>query len=133
MRERLVGQAKRLGIVSCYRNEPLRNIARRMADDDISALVVVESDGALAGIITRSDVLRAGLSTPDWPNEPAERFMTDKVVAVAPDTSLSEVMALLLSRHIHRVVVVREDGSRQVPIAVISDSDLVCEMADEVE
>lgn len=133
MRDRPVGQAKRLGILSCPRREPLRNIARRMADDDISALVVVESDGALAGIITRSDILRAGLSAPDWPNEPAEKFMTDKVVAVTPDTLLSEVMALLLSRHIHRVVVVREESGRRVPIAVISDSDLVCEMADEVE
>lgn len=132
MKNKLVGQAKRLGILSCGRHEPLKNIARRMADDDISALVVVEADGSLAGIISRSDVLRAGLGSPDWANEPAEHFMTDKVVTVTPDATLADVMNILLSRHIHRVVVVREDQGRTVPIAVVSNSDLVCEMADMV-
>lgn len=132
MRNKLVGQAKRLGIVSCRRNDPLRNIARRMADDDISALVVIEDDGTLAGIISRSDVLRAGLESPNWTDEPAEAYMTEKVVTVLPETRLEDVMRLLLGKHIHRVVVVRPDQDRQVPVAVVSDSDLVCDMADEV-
>ena len=59
MKDRTVLQAKRLGIVSCQRQDALGGIAQRMADDDISALVVVNPADDLAGIISRSDLLRA--------------------------------------------------------------------------
>ncbi len=128
MKSRTVLEAKRLGIVSCQGADPLEIIARRMADDDISALVVTDAQGYLAGIISRSDLLRAYIEAHDWRSEPVERFMTREVVWVTPDTLLSEAAEMLLGRHIHRVVVVRpeEDGLR--PIAVVSDSDLVCDM-----
>ncbi|MEZ4770326.1 MAG: CBS domain-containing protein [Caldilineales bacterium] len=131
MKNRTVLQAKRLGIVSCKRQDALGDIAQRMADDDISALVVVNAAGDLAGIISRSDLLRAYMENPeDWRTLPAEMYMTQEVVTVAPNDRLLDAANLLLSNHIHRVVVVQEGESGRVPIAVISDSDLVCDMAD---
>ncbi len=55
--------------------------------------------------------------------------MTREVVWVTPDTLLSEAAQLLLGRHIHRVVVVRQEEDGLRPIAVVSDSDLVIDMA----
>ena len=131
MKNRTVLQAKRLGIVSCKRQEALGDIAQRMADDDISALVVVNAAGDLAGIISRSDLLRAYMENPDdWRTLPAETYMTQDVVTVAPTDRLLDAASLLLSNHIHRVVVVQEGEGGKHPIAVISDSDLVCDMAD---
>lgn len=130
IKDRPVLQAKRLGIVSCRGGDRLSKIVRRMADDDISALVVVDDEGFLVGIITRSDVLKAHLSTQDWRSEPVERFMTRDVLTVTPEATLEKVMHMLVESRIHRVVVVREQEGHFVPIAVISDSDLVCEMAD---
>jgi CBS domain-containing protein len=133
IKNRVVSQAKRLGIVSCQADDRLRKIVRRMADDDISALVVTDQEGYLAGIITRSDLISAQMASPDWRVEPVERFMTRQVITVTPDATLHQVMEILLDKHIHRVVVVREEeDGRKIPIAVISDSDLVCEMADAV-
>ena len=129
---RTVAQAKRLGIVSCRGSDRLAQIATRMADDDISALVVVDHDGLLAGIISRVDLLRACVESRDWRQEPVERYMTREVITVAPDSYLDEVLEILLTRQIHRVVVVREENGGQRPIAIISDSDLVCEMADDI-
>lgn len=129
---RTVAQAKRLGIVSCRGSDRLAQIATRMADDDISALVVVDDDGFLVGIISRVDLLRACVESRDWRQEPVERHMTREVLTVAPDSYLDEVLEILLTRQIHRVVVVREENGGQRPIAVISDSDLVCEMADDI-
>ena len=131
MKSRTVLQAKRLGIVSCRGSDPLEAIAERMADDDISALVVTNASGHLSGIISRSDLLRAYIEAPDWRTEPVERFMTREVVWVTPDTLLSEAAQLLLGRHIHRVVVVRQEEDGLRPIAVLSDSDLVCDMVGE--
>lgn len=130
LKQRSVLQAKRLGTVDCRATDSLENIARCMADDDISGLVVTDADGYLIGIITRSDVLRAGLESPDWRSEPAANYMTRDVVTVTPEARLEDVMHLLLGRHIHRVVVVAMEQDRPRPIAVISDSDLVIEMVD---
>lgn len=130
MKERTVLQAKRLGIVSCQRADVLGAIAQRMADDDISALVVVNPAGELAGIISRSDLLRAYLEQPnDWRGLSAEDYMTRDVVTVAPTDRLVDAASLMLGKHIHRVVVVQEEERGRLPIAVISDSDLVCDMA----
>ena len=132
MKTRTVLEAKRLGIVSCKGSDRLDKIAIRMADDDISALVVTDDNGHLAGIISRSDLLRAYLESTDWRAETAQQFMTREVVWVTPDTLLSDAAHLLLGRHIHRVVVVRHEENGMRPIAVVSDSDLVCDMAGEL-
>ena len=128
MKTRTVLEAKRLGIVSCKGSDPLDKIAARIADDDISALVVTDDQGYLSGIISRSDLLRAYVESNNWRVEPVERFMTREVVWVTPDTLLSEAAQLLLGRHIHRVVVVRQEDDGLRPIAVVSDSDLVIDM-----
>jgi CBS domain-containing protein len=103
-----------------------------MADDDISALVVVDDQELLTGIISRADLLRACVESPDWRQEVVERYMTRDVITITPDSYLDEVLELLLTKGIHRVVVVREENGGHRPIAVISDSDLVCEMADKI-
>lgn len=128
MKSRTVLEAKRLGIVSCRETDPLEQVANRMADDDISALVVTDAQGHLAGIISRSDLLRAYVEAMDWRAASVEQFMTREVVWVTPDTLLADAAQLLLGRHIHRVVVVRQEEDGLRPIAVLSDSDLVCEM-----
>jgi CBS domain-containing protein len=130
MKSRTVLQAKRLGIVSCHGDDTLDSIVRRMADDDISALVVTDSTGYLEGIITRSDVLRAYAHSEDWRADTVQQHMTRSVITVTPETRLVEAADLLVHKHIHRVVVVREEEGGHRPIAVISDSDLVCDMAD---
>lgn len=132
MKSRTVLQAKRLGIVSCSGSDRLGKIAARMADEDISALVVTDAGGYLTGIISRSDLLRAYVEALDWRAASVEEFMTRGVVTVSPDTLLSEAATLLLGRHIHRVVVVRPEEEGLRPIAVLSDSDLVCELATSV-
>jgi CBS domain-containing protein len=131
MENQTVLEAKRLGIVSCQRTALLGAIAQRMADDDISALVVVNEDGTLAGIISRSDMLRAYLENQGtWASLPVDAYMTRAVVVVKPSDRLLDAARLMLGQHIHRVVVVNETDRGLLPIAVISDSDLVCDMAD---
>ncbi|MER2600713.1 MAG: CBS domain-containing protein [Caldilineales bacterium] len=128
MKSRTVLDAKRLGITGCRSSDPLEKIAIRIADDDISALVVTNSAGYLEGIISRSDLLRAYVEAEDWRTRPVADYMTRHVVTVAADTPLTDAAELLLGKHIHRVVVVRREDNGLRPIAVVSDSDLVCDM-----
>ena len=128
-----VTAAKRLGIVYCHPSATLHEVVTTLVTEDISCLVVVDEKGLLEGVISRTDVVRAAIAKPDdWPTEICHDWMTRDVVTIAPDALLEEAAILLQEKHIHRVVVVESEGSRWRPIAVVSDSDVVYDMADQV-
>lgn len=121
-------EAKRYGIYSCYHNTPLLEAARKMVTEDISSLVVLDNEGFLTGIITRTDLVRAYLKDDSWEDLPVSDYMSSEVVTVDPKATLMEVASLLQEKHIHRVVVVRVEDGKQRAVAVVSDSDLVYHM-----
>jgi CBS domain-containing protein len=127
--DQTVLEAKRIGVYSCKLDCKLGEAVRNMVDEDISALVVVDDARCLAGIITRTDLLRAWVQSANWEAEAVEKYMNPNVVTVSETARLSTVVELLLEKHIHRVVVVREEeeGKRR-PIAVVSSADLVYHM-----
>ena len=129
---RTVLEAKRLGCYCCKAGASLLDAARKMVQEDVSALVVTDPDKYLAGIITRTDLLRARLEHEEWASLPVETFMSRNVVTVTPDTTLNMVAELVVEHHIHRVVAVQEEEEgKQRPISVISDSDLVYHLVKE--
>jgi CBS domain-containing protein len=123
-----VMQAKRLGVLTCARDTTLVAAAQRMTGEDVSALVVVDEDGGLAGIISRTDLLRAWEKGGQWANRTVEQYMSRNVVTVGLDSTLGEVTDLLLEGRIHRVVVVRYEGDKVRPVGVVSAADVVYHM-----
>jgi CBS domain-containing protein len=130
---RTVLEAKRFGCHSCASDAPLIDAVTRMVEHDISSLVVTDAEGCLAGIITRSDVLRGYLASDEWQRQPVGDFMTRDVVTVTPEDLLASVANLLLEHHIHRVVVVRDENGKHKPLAVVSDTDLIYHMVKEID
>jgi CBS domain-containing protein len=128
-KDQTVIEAKRFGVLSCNQNQTLAEAVRRMVEEDVSALVVLDIDGFLAGIITRTDLLSALTKYAEWENHLVGDFMNREVVVVSPHTTLIQVAHLLVEKGIHRVVVVREEQGKQRPISVISAADLVYHMA----
>jgi CBS domain-containing protein len=133
MKQLPVIEAKRFGVLTCRPDETLVAAARRMADHTISALVVVNADGVLLGLLSRTDLVAACYQWDDWADHTVEEVMSREVVTVFPDEPLGRVMELLLDRHIHRVVIVEPrlhyrpaDGPR--PLGVISAADLLYHM-----
>ncbi|MBI1298686.1 CBS domain-containing protein [bacterium] len=131
MKTLTVLRAKRYGVYTCHMDLSLHEAARKMVDEDISSLVVVDDDGVLLGILTRVDLMRARHHSDDWGSLSVGSVMSPNVVTVHPEETLDTVMALLLDRHIHRVVVVREEADGVHPIAVLSAADIVYHMARE--
>jgi CBS domain-containing protein len=126
--DQTVLQAKRFGIFSCSQDETLQVAARRMVEEDISALVVVDKDGYLVGIITRIDLLRALTKLEDWEKHPVKDYMNPEVITVTPQTQLTRVAELLVDKQIHRVVVARDEEGKKKPVSVVSAADLVYHM-----
>ncbi len=121
-------QAKRFGVYSCSKENTLLEAAQRMVEEDISALVVVDEEGFLAGIITRTDMMRALVSMEDWEKHKVSSLMSPEVVTVTSQTNLLRVAEILLDQQIHRVVAVREEGGKKRPISVVSTADIVYHM-----
>jgi len=132
MKDVSVLAAKRLGISQCVCDTTIGDIARKMDREDISSLVVVDEDGLLKGIVTRTDVVRAALEKPEnWEETVCCDWMTADVITVKPTTSLASTAHILQSQSIHRVVVVQPEGEHLRPIAVLSDSDVIYHLVNQ--
>jgi signal-transduction protein with cAMP-binding, CBS, and nucleotidyltransferase domain len=133
LKDLTVLQAKRYGIFNCQPNTPLIDAARTMVEEDISGLVVVDQDGYLEGIFTRTDLLRAVTTSGEWYNLSVGQFMTRQVITVMPHDHINDVVALLMDRQIHRVVIVLKENEKLRPVGVISDADLVYHLTREIK
>jgi CBS domain-containing protein len=87
----------------------LSHAARQMTDRGVRALPVCDGD-RLAGIITDWDVTRAVATDRDAADHTLSEYMSREVVAVEPDTQLTEASEIMCDCGIHHLVV--RDGER---------------------
>lgn len=134
MLDRVVGDVMHKGVVTCRRETPIQDVARQMTEQDISALVVVDSDGGLAGIISRTDLVNARLYEQYWKHWrglTAGHIMTGDVVTVAASDTVAVASKAMMEKKIHRVVVTDNSEGVTRPIGVLSITDIVRDMAED--
>lgn len=130
--DRLVGEVMHQGVLTCRRETPVQDVARQMSEQDISALVVVNDDGNMIGLISRTDLVNARLYEQYWKHWrglTAGHIMVTDVVAVRPNDTMQTASKLMMERRIHRVVVVEDAGEGVKPIGVLSVTDVVRDIA----
>jgi len=125
-------EAKRYGVFTSEGRVTLADAIRHMVDEDVSALVITDEQGYLAGILSRTDVIRAAIQHPDWAERLVEEYMNAEVVTVPIQTSLRDVAEILLDHRIHRIVVVREEDGKKQPLSVIAAADIIYHLAKEI-
>ena len=109
---------------------PLPEVADLLDRFDISGLPVVDHEGSLVGVISQTDLLRARAAQDlwdQWPGLTARHLMTSPALTATVRTSVYEAVTRLEANHVHRLVIVDDDGT--TPIGVISTTDLVRAMA----
>lgn len=112
---------------------PLAEAARLMDEHRISGLPVVDGAGRLVGVVSQTDLLRARATEylwANWPGLAVRHLMSKPALTVHRDTPLADAARKMERHHVHRLVVV-SDSDEQLPIGVISTSDLVRAMAHE--
>jgi CBS domain-containing protein len=114
------------GIVVCRDDTSLAATARAMTERRSRAVVVVDSQGRLQGVITGYDLLP--LIDSDLARETVSSHMKAPLT-ITPDASLREAADLMLRRHVHRLVVVDPASPDGLPLGVISTSDIIVGMA----
>ncbi len=120
-----------LDLVVVRANAPLDQAAEMMDRHRISGLPVVDSAGALVGVLSQADLVRARSTEylwANWPGLAVRHLMTTPPITVRRSTPLSVAAARMERHHIHRLVVVADDDET-LPIGILSTTDLVHDMA----
>lgn len=129
-KQELVRDLMSARVATCQRDTPIPQVARQMRDLDVSALIVVDADGLMEGIISRTDLVTLRAHDEYWHGLRAEHVMVSNVVCVTPDTPLADALALLLAKKIHRLVVVEDCNQHGKPLGIFSITDVVRDMAE---
>jgi CBS domain-containing protein len=125
-----VAEVMHSGVVTCTADTPIPLVARLMTQSDVSAVPVVDQDGFLVGIITRTDLVNLRAHDDYWREMLAEHVMMREVATILPGDTVAEASQRMSERKIHRVIVVEVDqAGRAKPIGVISQTDVVRDMA----
>lgn len=129
-------------VVSVAWDLPLVDVARIMADQEVSGVPVLDSSGTVAGVISVKDFLtRMGVRdklhlmgiiaecmgsghciTPSIGAKRADEIMSSPAVCVGRDTSLAEIASMLTTKKIGRVPVVDARGRLE---GIVSKTDMI--------
>ena len=126
-------------VITVGRGASLKEAARRMIEAGVSGLVVTDIDGALKGVVTEADFVKAESDrraakrarllrwlTPDPEIPSVERLvgdvMTADVVTLGPDTDHAEAARVMRRAGIKRIPIVDENGRL---LGILSRSDIL--------
>lgn len=127
MSEKRVRDIMHKGVIACHPNTAVAEVVRVLADTEVHGVVVTGAAGELAGIISHMDVIP--LYNKELEGKTAADIMTKDVITVSLDASVQEAMQLMVTRHIHRLVVSdRNEKGLLVPVGVLSTTDIVRDM-----
>ncbi|MCA0419179.1 CBS domain-containing protein [Bosea beijingensis] len=97
-------------VISVQPHRTLAEAIRTLSEKRIGAVVVMGADGALVGILSERDIIRAlGELGASALESAVSRSMTSKVVTCRPQTSVDELMEIMTTGRFRHVPVV-ENG-----------------------
>ena len=91
----------------------------------ITGLPVVDDNGALVGVLSQTDLVRARANqhlVSNWPGLAVGQIMTKPALTIAASATIEEAAKEMDKLRVHRLVVV---DAAATPIGIISTSDLV--------
>lgn len=132
----------------------IRALVELLDGAGVSGAPVVDAQGAVIGVVSKSDLLHACLeraedyepaylyelirgeededvgpasSLPE-PDIRVEDFMTDEPLTAPPSTPVVALAATMLEARVHRIIIVNGD---RVPVGIVTSLDLVRVVADQ--
>jgi CBS domain-containing protein len=125
---KLVRDVMHRGVISCWADEPVIDVAHRLCEYTINAIFVLDESGRAEGVISQTDMARA-YTKEGWQHRTAEEIMTTKIVTITGDIPLDAAIQIMLDKRIHRLLIVQGGRTPNRPVGVLSLSDVIREMA----
>ena len=114
-------------------DEPVSHARKLMLKYRISTLLVL-NEGKMVGIVTKSDLSnRLAQAEPLWRRRPIDQIpikllMTESVITIYPEASISQATTLMLENGVHDIPVVKNDI-----VGIITRTDIVRYVAEHSE
>ena len=123
-------KVKGRSVSTARQGETVQEIANRLSQRKIGAIVIIGDNGVVSGIISERDLIRViALHGSDALMMPVSEVMTRDVISCRETTPVDEIMEMMTTRRFRHVPVV-EDGAL---IGIISIGDVVKHHVAEVE
>jgi CBS domain-containing protein len=123
-------KAKGRAVATARPDTPLLEIAAKLAQKKIGAIVIVGDNGDVVGIVSERDIIRKlGERGPEVLNEPVSHSMTSNVISCQETSTLDELMEIMTQGRFRHVPVI-EDGAL---VGIVSIGDVVKNHIAEVE
>ncbi len=123
-------KAKGRAVATARPDVTLLEIANKLAQKMIGAIVIVGDRGDVVGIVSERDVIRKlGERGPEVLNEPVAQTMTSSVISCQESSTLDELMEIMTQGRFRHVPVI-EDGAL---VGIVSIGDIVKNHIAEVE
>jgi CBS domain-containing protein len=124
MTERYVDQLMSRPVETVSPTATVRDAARTMTERDVGAVVVVDGEGGIEGVLTTTDLARL-IGRGESSESAVAEFMRTPVITTTRDTPVHEVAGTMMDNLIHHVPVV--DGEEVV--GIITTLDLTAHLA----
>jgi pyruvate-ferredoxin/flavodoxin oxidoreductase len=124
---KVVGDVMQDQIFACRPTTSLAKVAKTMTEQNVGAVVVVDKDGYLQGVVSSTDLVRARNTNGHYANLPdlaPEQIMSRNVITVTANEPLTAAIKKLMENHIDRLVVVQRENGHQTPVGMLSMADL---------
>lgn len=126
----ILGRKDIRGVATIGRHEAITALAAMLAEKRLGALVVTDDAGAMCGVISERDIVRALATRGEAAlGDPVERHMTSEVVTAAPEDSAVSVLEKMTRGRFRHMPVIT-DGKL---VGVVSIGDLVKARIDALE
>ncbi len=108
-------------LVTAKPDEPIRVVVKRMVENRVGSVLVVDEEGRLVGIFTERDLARAVAEGVDL-DEPVSRVMSRRPVTGSPDEPLSRLASKMIEHWLRHIPIVDENGR---PVGMVSIRDVL--------
>lgn len=128
-----VGQLMSREPVVIRADASLTDAVRLFEERRVHGLPVIDDEGALIGVISQTDMIRARTTEQLWAGWRGLRvrhLMTAPALTISADADLTAAAMQMEANGVHRLVVLAADG--RSPEGIISSSDIVRAMLDDL-
>ncbi len=110
-------------VITVKPDETIVDAARKMAENKIGSVVVVDDKGTIIGILTEGDIVRRVVARGLDPSQtPVEAVMTKNPITIFEDADLAAAAELMREKGVGHLPVVNEEGRL---VGIITRSDIV--------
>ncbi len=117
-------------VVVAKENTNAEQISSRLLAGEFNGVPVVDDNGAVIGIVTALDILRAIQGGKNLNTMLARDIMTQNPSTVKKDTPIEEIIRVLVEKEIVLVPVVEDDNNNKL-IGVVARLDILREKLNE--